>query len=509
MGPTMAKPPLLTVLLDTNAVIALEPYAGAEDAQRQALADLLRLSREHGHHVVVHPANFDDLRETADPSHRNANLRALGKYELIGEAPIPKALDEAFGCPDIGSNDHRDLRLLAATAAGAATHFVTNDRRLVRRAERVGLEEQVLSPAEALSLLQTLHPADPAAPPQVRRRMGAELRLTEPIFDSLRSDYAGFDSWIRNTVSPDPGRRVWTVEDADGGYRAIAIVKLTDNHPLVPSRQLMKISTFKVDERSEGEKLGELLLKTVLGWASTKLVDAMFVTVIKDETKQLLVRFLETFGFEEAGKLPGTENEWVFEKGLRPGVDAPVEHLTYHVKYGPPAVAPLADVFVVPVQPHWYSGLFPDSPAEETAVALFDLTELFPFGNALRKAYLSNAKRRELPAGSVLLFYRSAGDRPGSGAVRAVGVVERTIRSSDPGEILAFVGRRTVYSAEEVARLCQSDVIAVLFRQDRFLVEPWGLDELLEMQVLNGPPQTITKAVSEEGRAWVQQQLSE
>lgn len=73
----MAAPPLLTFLL-TNAVIALEPYGGSDDEQSPALADLLRLAREHNHHVVVHPANFDDhLRETADEGHRGANLRAL------------------------------------------------------------------------------------------------------------------------------------------------------------------------------------------------------------------------------------------------------------------------------------------------------------------------------------------------------------------------------------------------------------------------------------------------
>ena len=51
----------------------------------------------------------------------------------------------------------------------------------------------------------------------------------------------------------------------------------------------------------------------------------MFVTVIKDEAKQLLVRFLETFGFEEVGQLPDRENEWVFEKSLQPDQGAPIE----------------------------------------------------------------------------------------------------------------------------------------------------------------------------------------
>lgn len=500
--------PTLTFLLDTNAVIALEPYAGSDDAESQALADFLRLAREHGHHVVVHPANSDDLRETSQDEHRQANLRAVRKYELIGEPQAAAELTESWGHPDPKSNNGRDLRLVAAVAAGAATHLVTNDLRLIRRAARAGLEEQMLRPAEALSLLQTLHPADPAAPPQVRRKMAAALDLRQPIFDSLRIDYPEFDDWIRTKVAPDPGRRVWVVEDANGEYRAIAIVKLTDDHPLVPARKPMKISTFKVDERSEGEKLGELLLKTVLGWASTKHVKSMFVTVIKDEAKYLLVHFLENFGFEELGRLPEEDNEWVFEKELRPRDDVPTDPLAFHIKYGPPAISSDSDVYVVPIQPQWYGGLFPDSPREDDDAALFDMTELFPFGNALRKAYLSNANLKDLPPGALLLFYRSAGGRNEIGAVRAVGVVERAIRSSDPSEVLAFVGRRTVYSADEVGRMCQSGVIAVLFRQDRFLEHPWDLNELIATRVLNGPPQAIMRAASEEGREWVLQRLS-
>lgn len=508
-GTGMAAP-RLRFLLDTNAVITLEPFNGSEEANRSTLAQFLRLAREHAHHVVVHPANFDDLRETVNPEHRAANLRALEKYERIGEPPLPDELIEAAGNPQPGSNDLRDVRLLAAVTAGAATHFVTNDGRLIRRATRLGFEEQVLRPAEALALLRTLHPDDPPAPPQVRMVMAAELRLDEPIFDSLRRDYPGFDSWIRNKVAPDPSRRVWIVEDASGGYRAIAIVKRDDDHPLQAGRQLTKISTFKVDDRAEGEKLGELLLKTVLQWAHVQRVDALFVTVINDDAKQVLMRFLDTFGFVNVGRLPGTDDEWVLEKNLTPGADARTDPLAYHVRYGPPAVASASDVFVIPIRPTWYEGLFPDSPSLDGTLTLpgFSDVEIRPFGNALRKAYLSNSTRKSLPAGSVILFYRSAGARGGHGAVRAIGVVEQTLRSSDPSVVLSFVGRRTVYTAEEVSRMCQSGVIAVLFRQDRFLDEAWSLDELVAMGVLNGPPQTITQAASKEGRAWVLQQLS-
>ena len=87
----------------------------------------------------------------------------------------------------------------------------------------------------------------------------------------------------------------------EGGYRALAIVKRADDHPLEAGRRSTKVSTFKVDEHSGGEKLGELLLKTVLNWAHEMSVDRLFVTVIKDESKDLLVRFLEQFGFVDSG----------------------------------------------------------------------------------------------------------------------------------------------------------------------------------------------------------------
>ncbi len=59
----------------------------------------------------------------------------------------------------------------------------------------------------------------------------------------------------------------------------------------------------------------------------------------------------------------------MFEKTLQPESGTGIDPLAYHVKYGPPAVAPHADVFDVPIQPHWYGGLFPDSPAEEPDAA--------------------------------------------------------------------------------------------------------------------------------------------
>jgi len=498
-------------LLDTNAVITLEPFSGAAEPNHSVFAEFLRIAREHGHHVVTHPANEADLLETADTTHRDANLRALDKYERIEEPPISAEFLAKAGSPVIGTNDYRDLRLLAALQAGAATHLVTSDERLIRKSARVDLSERVLRPVEAKDFLRTLYPDDPPAPPQVKLVSASLLHLDEAIFDSLRADYE-FDVWMRTKVAPDLTRRTWIVEDIDGGYRAIAIVKPVDDHPLVAGKKAMKLSTFKVDAKAGGEKLGELLLKTVLAWAHEMHMASMFVTVIKDDDKEQLVRFLELFGFVDLGLLPNSETEWVFEKTLIPSLSVTVSHLEYHVLYGPPAISSDSPVYVIPIQPNWYAGLFPDSPSADTALPGMSGIEIGPFGNAIRKAYLSNASIKALPPGATILFYRSAekqtGRRSATGAVVAVGVVETTLRTYDPAEVLELVGRRTVYSAEQVASLCESGVIAVLFRQDRFLPEAWSLSELIAASVLKAQPQAIMQVSNIKGIQWVHQQLS-
>jgi len=513
----MVTLPALTILLDTNVVIALEPFAGDLESRHGVLAEVVRTARDNHHRVVVHPANRDDLLETTDDRHRAQNLAALVKYTEIAEPDISNELKELAGESPHGSNDERDLRLLAAVEAGAATHLVTEDSRLRRRAARAGLGEQVISGKQALELLRQLHPLDPPPPPSVELIDASRLDLSETIFASLREDYLEFDHWIKKVAREGNGRRTWVVRDSEGHYRAIAIVKVLDDHPLVPGAKATKLSTFKVHSESEGEKLGELLLKTVLTWAHQALVDSLFVTVLDDESKQALIYFLGIFGFQRGNRMPGTTNEFVYFKHFRPDGDIRRTPLQHHILFGPPAILGTASVFVVPVIPRWYEGLFPDAPSVGSfgQVSLGGLlTETQPFGNALRKAYLSNSNTSEMEPGSTILFYRSSG-AGGAGGVHAVGVVEKTVRSSNPAEIVAAVGRRTVYTADDVARMCKDDkerpreVLAILFRQDRFVTEPWTLPVLKQHRVLNGAPQTITKVRSEEGIQWVHRQLGE
>ena len=225
-----------------------------------------------------------------------------------------------------------------------------------------------------------------------------------------------------------------------------------------------------------------------------------------------LVELLANFGFDDTGERT-IRGELVMVKSLRPGPGVEQLHaLDHQVRYGPPAIAGTGKVFVIPIWPQWHAQLFPDAPAEPQPVIqqleLLPAPELgtHPWGNALRKAYLSDGRIRQLAPGDTVLFYKSRG----AGFVDAVGVVEETLRSTDAGEVLSFVGRRTVYTPDEIVTMCErvGGVLAVLFRQDRFVEPPWTLGELQANGVLTTWPQSITQ-VRERGLRWVHDQLAE
>lgn len=180
--------------------------------------------------------------------------------------------------------------------------------------------------------------------------------------------------------------------------------------------------------------------------------------------------------------------------------------LDYHVRYGPPALAiETGRVFVVPIEPKWHRVLFPD--AEPFDGALLPATAglaIQPFGNALRKAYLCNSSSRLLRPGDTLLFYRSEDEK----AVYVVGVCEDVMVSASAEHIAATVGRRTVYSMDDIAAMARNrDVLVVQFRQDRILTEePIDLEELLAAGVVRSWPQSITRT-RPEGLEWLIQRL--
>lgn len=499
----------LRFLLDTNAFIALEPYAGGIEPGMNAAATLVRLAAKQNHRIFVHPASRDELAEGRDRTRSGQRIAELAKFEMLSEVPIASQLRELAGDSFPGTNDHRDLRLLAALHANAVNYLVTDDVRLRKRARRADLEERILNLADAAALLVDLEPSIMVAPPRVHFKKAYELDLDQAIFDSLRSDYERFDEWINRVRLDSDNRLCFVIVENDGTYSAIALLKRYEaNCPHQLLQPVSKISTFKVSEDHVGNRYGELLLKSILLSHRANRVSSTYVEVFPKHSG--LIEFLRQFGFCHLD--PQTERgENILAKRYNySSSDAQLDPLDFHVRFGPPAVSPHARVFVIPIEPRWHRQLFPEtleSPQVGEQLILDEvMTTTYPWGNALRKAYLCNTSSNLLHSGDVVLFYQSHGPR----SVTVVGVVEKTMRSMHADEALSAVGGRTVYSPEDVRRLCNhpNGVLVILFRQDRILDPDWTLDELMVHGVLKSWPQTVTR-VREAGAAWVLSQLSE
>ncbi len=489
------------LLLDTNAFIALEPTSTAPEAGLAIGAELLRLASEGRHRLYLQAAIDRDLDRDPDAGRRETHRALTKKYELLGSVAPTGDLVAAVGCgspPDPASNDGVDLEFLATLQANAVDYLVTDDVRLGRWAARAGLGEFVVTLAEAVALLRNLTPQNAPPPPAVDDLKAYQLDPSDPIFGSLRQDYPGFDEWLAKARSDH--RQAWVIRDtASSAYAAVMLVKQESPGDYGLHGKVLKVSTMKVADDALGRKYGELMLKTLFGYAHTHAFDTVYVTVFSKHAA--LVALLETFGFE-ARTDRSALGELVMVKRRRPPDLSSGDCLSTHRRHGPPFVDPRSPVFVVPIRPTWHELLFPDYGS-----GLPVWTGEHPYGNALRKAYVSRSPTRNIGSGATLLFYRSED----TSAVTAVGVVDAVLEASSPDEVLRFVGRRTVYTLRDLQTMAaggRGRLHAMLFRQDRLLEPAWRLRELQRARVLRSWPQSITR-VGEVGTQWVHRQLAE
>jgi ribosomal protein S18 acetylase RimI-like enzyme len=421
----------------------------------------------------------------------------LSKYERLDPAPpIAEQVRTELGEVDQRSHDHVDHLMLSAVVANAVKFLVTDDGDILRKASRLGLGDRVFSVEDALALLQSLQGTTPQPPPAVQATKAYVLDEQDPIFDTFREDYPGFNEWlVRCKLDQRP---TWIIRDADDQpLSGVCIVKTHDDE-LHLGGSTLKVCSLKVSQERQGRRYGELLLKTLFQYLAENGYDFAFLTVFDRHAG--LISLLEDFGFDR--HTPDTPlGERVYVKALRPSAQQrdQMTALEFHIRFGPPALKLVAEqAFVVPIQPHFHALLFPDAQRDSAQQLELDLgissTSPRPFGNAIRKAYLSNSPSRQLRAGATILFYRSRAEQ----AVTSIGVVEDTLVSQDASYLLSFAGQRTVYSFQEIESLCShGEVVAMLFRQDRLLPTPIPRDELVSQGVVRRAPQSIARVPPE------------
>lgn len=485
----------MKILIDTNLVIPAEPTSASDiTAGTRMVSLMLGEASQGGHEVLVHPNIGRDLQSDTNRDRRNARTALLKKYQLLpNPQSVPQALRNILGNPKPGSHDEVDDELLASLFVSEVDFLVTEDVGIHKKAEKMEMADKVVTIDEMLRMIRTWSAERILTLPAVHLLTCDKLDATDPIFDSLRDDYtkASFDGWMAKCIAEQ--RHAWVIFRA-GGYSAIGIVKHESSGEHGFKGLVLKICTFKIGELGEGRGDSELLLRDLLSFAFEKDYDSAYLEILPKQKP--LVNLLRKFGFVDTGHRT-VRSEQVFQKRLHYTADEfrDLSNLEFHVKFGPKYIKVTgAQGYLIPIRPDFHKLLFPDAQFQADLIP-----GQYPFGNAIRKAYLCRSPVKEIEPGSLLLFYRSGDEK----AVRCVGVAERSIRSSDALEILRFVSIRTVYSIQDIELLAaRGQVLCILFRHARVLPTPIPRRDLIRVKILTSSPQSIIR-VGAEGMEWL------
>lgn len=471
----------MKIIFDTNILIHIEdPKELSKNLQ-----DLMKLFREHGHQIFIHPASLKDIDNDQDENRKKIILSKLKGYPLI-ESP-PKPTDDFLSVAGLSSksNEINDTEILFAIQRNAADFLITEDYGLQKKAIRANLEDRVFSIDSALDYFKNLYARKVISHPLLKEDYLHNLDIEDPFFDSLKEDYeeSKFRKWFKEKSIE--GRKCWVYKEYDD-IKALLMLKEEDEpietSPQIPAGRRLKIATLKVD--LSGFKLGELFLKMAFQYCINNQIFETYLTHFRKED-DVLINLIENYGFESVGFLK-TNNEEVFLKKLIP-IEKNLSPVETSKKYYPSfRDSPYVKKFLVPIMPDFHDRLFPDFSQRQMKIT--DYSEINIPGNAIKKAYLSHSAITKIRPGDILLFYRSHDQK----AITSIGIVDREpVRSNVPDKVVAFVGQRSVYLHDEIKDMTQKPVLVLLFRHHLNLPNPPELNYLRNHKIIQYAPRSI------------------
>ncbi len=271
-----------------------------------------------------------------------------------------------------------------------------------------------------------------------------DISLTDPFFDSLKSDYQEFGRWFEKKAD----EQAFTFRNDLGYLDGFLYLKVEDGEisdalPPLPIAKRLKIGTFKVNPH--GTRLGERFIKRAFDAAVDQQVDALYVTIFEKHTA--LAELFLRYGFiHKALKNTINGQELVLERRI--------DEVVRDVVLDYPRIPLRKDRhFLLSVYPAWHSRLLPDSllRTESTSI-LSDVSHT----NSIHKIYLAGMRGVEqLQRGDTLLIYRTAegGSAEYTSVVTSLCVVEelRNISTFKGVEdFLAYCAPYSVFNESEL-----------------------------------------------------------
>jgi len=181
----------MRILIDTNIFI----YREADQVLTEKQQILSRILHEIGAIQIVHPLSVSELKKNSNPEKKKIMLSKIRAYPLLDSPPEP--IDDAFSATITAkprTNDEVDNALLYCVYRDAVDYLITEDRKIISKAVRLGIDSRVFLISDALEFFSKLIPSEkPVTPPGVEEDYIYNLNLADPIFNTLKEDYEEFE----------------------------------------------------------------------------------------------------------------------------------------------------------------------------------------------------------------------------------------------------------------------------------------------------------------------------
>lgn len=271
----------------------------------------------------------------------------------------------------------------------------------------------------------------------------SKIDLNDSFFDSLRSDYDGFDNWFKK--KSNFGAQAYVLYKKTGALCAFLYLKdetASDStiNPEFTLHRRLKIGTFKIEAHKT--VLGQRFMTIILRKMISENYDFTYVTFLPKQAP--LKGLFEKFGFKKWGN---KGKELVYYKDLA---------YTGNVYKDFPRIS-MKDKSksLLSVWPKYHTSLFPDSRLNtENNFQREDVS----FANTIEKVYLTKMSGvNELSRGDLLVIYRTAEDGKvayyNSVATSVCTVVEvKTIQDfANFIEFKKYCGKGTIFTDQELS----------------------------------------------------------
>ena len=482
----------MRILIDTNIFIYREDDQPlSEDLQR-----LLRILNEVNVTILIHPLSIKELKKDKNEQRRITILSKIETYPVLKKPPQHKRDTDYINLigREKNTNDEIDNTILYTVYHDAVDFLITEDKGIHKKAKELKISDRIFLIQDALEFFTEYTRKKPIpAPPALKKDYVYNLDANDPIFNSLRDEYEGFDQWFKKIARK--GRECLVSYRSDDGIGSVLVYKIEnepieDCKPRLPKRKRVKICTLKVTHI--GHKIGELLIKMCVSYAINNQIYEIYLTHFTQQ-EDMLVNLISEYGFSKVSTKNNGEDIFLkkltVEKDQHENLSAfEIDKRYYPSLYDGEKVKKL----IIPIRPEYHNRLFTDSKERQSSLTEYS-GEFIVEGNTIKKAYLTHSKIKKMVQGDILLFYLSKGKKQLS-EIRSIGTIEEVHQGlKDSNDIIKFVGKRTVYSKEEIEQISQKPTTVILFQHHFYLEKPLSLNKLLKMNILSAAPQTITE----------------